>query len=376
VSSKRRKAENHLSVEDGRSDRHPEDAQRLLEWYERVRRDLPWRASRDPYCILVSEVMLQQTRVEVVRPYYERFVARFPSLSALASAPLADVLALWAGLGYYRRARFLHAAACGVMATSGNLPRSAEALSQLPGIGTYTAAAVASIAFGEAVPAVDGNIERVVARRLGKPDTRSAAGRRAIRAGASRLLVPERAGDSNQALMELGATVCVPRNPRCLACPIRIGCRAVEQGNPEDYPAARARRKPERRSLLVAVAERMGRTLLARRPAESALLAGTWELPWIEGSGERPDKELGAKYGGCWRLDAATATVRHGVTFRQLEVSVCRATVVGEPRPEDTGWFDGEEQSSLPRSALLAKVLRSLTPADAPTSRGRRRRPE
>jgi len=352
------------------------DRERLLAWYHRERRDLPWRRTLDPYRILVSEIMLQQTRVEVVRPYYERFVARFPSLEELAAAPLPEVLACWAGLGYYRRARFLHAAACFLLAEGSVPPGTARELAKLPGLGSYTAAAVASIAFGEAVPAIDGNVERVLARRLGRPEARSAESRRRIREAAVELLDPRRPGESNQALMELGATVCVPRNPRCAACPLRPGCLAADSDQPERFPAPRPRRKPERRLLLVAVAEREGRTLLVRRSADSALLAGIWELPWVEGQSEGAGQALAGKYGGSWQVAAAEAVVRHGVTFRQLEVTVCRATVVREPQGEDSGWFDADQRARLPRSALLAKVLRSLTPAGAPTSRARRRRRE
>lgn len=187
---------------------------RLLAWYDRIRRDLPWRRTRDPWAIWVSEVMLQQTRVETAIPYFERFLIRFPDPAALAAAPIEEVLAQWSGLGYYRRARQLHGAAREVV-ERGGLPRSSAELERLPGIGPYTAAAIASIAFGEPVPVLDGNVVRVAARLSAEPEDPSrAAARGRLLAVAATLLEISRPGDSNQALMELGATVCLPKSPR------------------------------------------------------------------------------------------------------------------------------------------------------------------
>src|SRR5208283_179927 len=202
---------------------------RLLGWYAQHQRNLPWRQSSDPYAIWVSEIMLQQTRVAVVADRYQEFMERFPTLIALALAPEQDVLALWSGLGYYRRARMLHKAAQFVAANlGGNLPMRAEELRLLPGIGAYTAAAVASIAHREPVAVVDGNVERVLCRLAGW-DTGSRKGggatlRRKIEDLAQRLLDRARPGDFNQAIMELGATVCAPRNPQCAVCPLRVDC--------------------------------------------------------------------------------------------------------------------------------------------------------
>src|SRR4051794_9600327 len=183
---------------------------------------------RDPYGIWLSEVMLQQTRVEVVLPYYARFLERFPTVRHLAATPLEDVLALWSGLGYYRRARQLHAAAQRVAAAGGDFPQTLEGLRALPGIGDYTAAAVASIAFGVAAPVLDGNVERVLSRWLAVSENpKESQARRRLLAAAESLLDPRRPGDSNQALMELGATLCTPRKPKCLFCPIAGGCRAA-----------------------------------------------------------------------------------------------------------------------------------------------------
>src|SRR3954447_16114758 len=256
-------------------------AEALLTWFDQHRRDLPWRRTSDPYKIWLSEVMLQQTRVETVLPFYNRFLERFPTVEDLARAEVEEVLALWSGLGYYRRARQLHAAAREI-AAAGAFPSTLEGLLALPGIGAYTTAAVASIAFGVAAPVMDGNVERVLSRCLAlDADPHASAGRRQLLAAAAELLDPLRPGDSNQALMELGATLCSPRNPKCLLCPLRSGCRAAAEGDPERYPVPKTKREPERHRLLVAVVEEASGVLLFRRPDDSTLLAGTWELPWM-----------------------------------------------------------------------------------------------
>ncbi len=339
----------------------------LLAWFDRHRRDLPWRRDRDPYRVWLSEIMLQQTRVEAVIPYYERFLARFPTVDALARAPIDEVLALWSGLGYYRRARQLHAAA-GRIAAAGEFPRTVEQWRELPGVGSYTAAAVASIAFGVVTPVLDGNVERVMARRLAEAgDPKRGPVRARLLAAAAELLDPARPGDGNQALMELGATLCLPRRAACGECPLAAGCRAAAAGDPERYPPPRRRRATESRRLLVAVVARHGRVLLYRRPAESALLPGSWELPWVEldgGAGE-PAGLLAGKYGGgAWRLGPALGRVRHGITFRDLEVTVCRGEVgtaaAGEVREGgESGWFDAAERAALPMSSLVGKALRA-----------------
>ncbi|HKH43366.1 MAG TPA: A/G-specific adenine glycosylase [Thermoanaerobaculia bacterium] len=371
----------------------PQPAEDLLAWFDRHRRDLPWRRSQDPYRVWLSEVMLQQTRVEVVLPYYERFLARFPTVEELAAAEVDEVLTLWSGLGYYRRARQLHAAARQV-AAAGSFPRTLEGWLELPGIGPYTAAAVASIAFGVAAPVMDGNVERVVSRWLAQTDDpRSGPARRRLLATAADLLAAGRPGDSNQALMELGATLCTPRRPKCLLCPIAPGCRGRESGDPESYPAARAKRESEKRRLVVAMAERNGRVLLFRRPADSVLLAGTWELPWVDGDADAaPEAALAARYGGSWTLGPRLGEVRHGITYRDLEITVFRAEVAGVPARQvvssrsswgASGWFDAEGRAGLPLSSLVGKVLRlspaaaSSAPADGrPARRSRSRRPE
>ena len=349
--------------------------------------------------------MLQQTRVEAVRPYYERFLARFPTIAGLASAPIDEVLALWTGLGYYRRARQLHASARHI-AEAGEFPRTLDRLLELPGVGSYTAAAVASIAFGLAVPVLDGNVERVLARRLALAgDPKRAASRALLMAAAAALLDPSRPGDCNQALMELGATLCLPRLPRCELCPLRPGCAGAAEGRPELYPLPRRRRRTEIRQLLVAVVasrENPDRVLLFRpsprlpRAAPGTapspgLPADAWELPWLELRDEQPPptrrrlspaaalfadrgRAFAEKYGGDWRLGPALAAVRHGITYRDLRVTILGAELLSVGADEvregvESGWFDAGERAALPMSALVGKVLRAraaaLTPVDA-----------
>lgn len=258
----------------------------LLAFYDDVARPLPWRDTRDPYAIWVSEVMAQQTRVETVVPYYLRWLERYPTVEALADAPLDDVLKSWEGLGYYSRARNLHRAA-GVVAEhhGGTVPDSFEGLRALPGVGEYTAGAIASIAFERPVPAVDGNVRRVYARLADEPTPGAAE----VRDWAEGVVDPARPGDFNQALMELGATVCTPRNPACDRCPVADHCRALAAGAVEERPAPkkRARVRTELRAVGVFVRSADGKApadvpvaLLRRRPAEG-LLAGLWEFPSV-----------------------------------------------------------------------------------------------
>lgn len=332
----------------------------LLDWFDRARRDLPWRRVRDPYAIWVSEVMLQQTRVETVVPYFETFMERFPTVDDLAAAPLDDVLALWSGLGYYRRARMLHRAAAEI-AAGGVFPRTAKELQKLPGIGPYTAAAVASIAFGEPVPVLDGNVERVIARRLALDEPpRGAAAKRTLRREAGSLLDATRPGDSNQALMELGALVCRPTDPRCGDCPLSDGCRARRQGDPEAYPRAVAKRAAERQRRVAVLVEREEKVLLFRRPDDEELLAGIWEVPWVRRDGAGVERRLAKRYGGSWRLGETLRMVRHGITYRDLEVEIRRGERrgVAEVRESfEAGWFTREEIDELPTSSLLKKLL-------------------
>lgn len=258
-------------------------ARRVVAHFRSVHRDLPWRRSRDPYAIWVSEIMLQQTRVAAVVPYYERWMARFPTVTALAEAPLDDVLAAWSGLGYYSRARNLHRGAQEVVAHHGGaLPASAAALRALPGIGPYTAGAIASIAFAQPEPLVDGNVARVLARLYAIDiDIKSSAASSTLWRLAGELVPGDAPGDFNQGLMELGATVCTPLGPTCLLCPLTALCRARAQGREHELPRMPARKRPHELPLIDATAlwiERRGKLLLARRTPEG-LYGGLWELP-------------------------------------------------------------------------------------------------
>lgn len=255
-------------------------ANQLLTWYDRNRRVLPWRSTSDPYHIVVAEFMLHQTRVSTVLPYYNRFLAQFPGWSQLASAPLDRVLKVWEGLGYYARARHLHQLAMVVCQKhGGRLPASRAELLDLPGIGDYTAGAILSIAFGQDEIAVDGNVKRVLARLQGiaeDPFTKAGAAR--LEAAARCLLPPGRAGQFNQALMDLGSSVCTPRQPNCQACPWKESCYASAKGLQTKLPARRAARPLPHFNVSAGVIWKDGRVLIAQRPP-TGLLGGLWEFP-------------------------------------------------------------------------------------------------
>jgi A/G-specific adenine glycosylase len=325
----------------------------LLTWYGAHKRDLPWRATRDPYRIWVSEIMLQQTRVAAVLEHYRLFLAAFPTAQALAAASEAEVLALWSGLGYYRRARMLHRAAKMVVEEwAGAMPRSAEGLRALPGIGAYTAAAVASIAFGEPVAVVDGNVERVLARVAGWSAAEAGF---ATRAGtfAGTLVDPERPGDFNQGMMELGATVCLPRAPLCLGCPWQPWCRTRGE---HPVPARRAQqRQHSARVVWLRGTGARQQVRLVQRAADASLMAGMWELPVYDPdahSGLNPDGE--AKAG-----KSPEFTVRHAITVTNHVVDVYVRS--GAARGLEGGeWVPVSELSERALTGLTRKVLRRV----------------
>lgn len=256
---------------------------RLLQWYQAGHRDLPWRRTKDPYPILISEIMLQQTRVETVKAYYTRFLERFPTPEALAGASESDVLKLWEGLGYYSRARYLQKAARAVTTDYGGVfPQSAEALRALPGVGEYTAAAIASIAFGEAAPAIDGNVKRVASRYFGiREDINQPASLRKIRTELTRAISRESPGAFNQAMMELGATVCLPRAPRCEVCPIATDCDARMEGDALSLPIHLAHKPAREVEMAVCILTFGNRALLLRR--QERLLHGLYVFYLMEG---------------------------------------------------------------------------------------------
>jgi len=358
----------------------------ILAWYRRARRDLPWRRTRDPWAIWVSEAMLQQTRVDVVIPYYERFLERYPDPGALARADLDEVLGLWAGLGYYSRARNLKAAAERVSASGGRVPDSVDALMSLPGIGRYTAGAIASIAFDRPAPIVDGNVARVLARLHGiREPVDAPAGTARLWAEAEALAAGPHPGDLNQAVMELGATVCTPRAPRCPACPVARRCAARAAGDPETLPRRAPRRAPRRVHAVAALVLRGGRALAVQRPARG-LLGGLWELPGGAVAGARAAdaaalarillERAGLEVGAVDRV----GRLEHGFTHRALELRLFRcAAKPGRVRLagwQRHRWVTPATFAKLPLATLDRRALGIALGREPGRSRRGPRRPE
>ena len=345
--------------------------ERLLGWYDAAKRALPWRGEREPYRIWVSEVMLQQTRAGTVAPRYARFLARFPTLTALADAPLEAVLAEWQGLGYYGRARNLHRAARAVAGRrGGELPREREALLKLPGFGPYMAGAVASIAFGERAAALDGNGVRVLARLLDLAAPADApSGRALLEREAAAIVPPSRPGDFNQALMELGARVCLPRRPRCAECPLGRLCAARARGTVALRPVKSKKAPPRAATLFQFWAERKGRLLLARRE-EDGLFGGLWELPgWMEeGHKEAPrGPALGRRcrslLGPGWLPGEELARLVRTLTHRRILFIVLRAhpplgrRAAPTQEGESATWAGPGELAGLPLSSAQRAAI-------------------
>jgi A/G-specific adenine glycosylase len=303
----------------------------LLGWFDRHKRDLPWRRDRDPYRVWLSEIMLQQTRVAAVVGHYEGFLRRFPNLGKLARAREASVLAGWSGLGYYRRARMLHAAAKRVVEDSGSFPSTAAQLRELPGVGRYTAAAIASIAFNEPVAVVDGNVERVLERLLGRRISGEP-----LWCVAQEMLSPDRPGDFNQAMMELGATVCLPRQPKCSSCPVSRMC--VARG---ELPAHSRGARQKKKEINYALDRRNGSIFLVKRSATASLMPGMWELPEITGTKAKSQPGL---------------TLRHSITVTDYRVGVVESAA-----PDGTvgRWVAKSGLSKLPLTGLARKILRA-----------------
>lgn len=305
---------------------------KLLAWYEINRRELPWRKTQDPYRIWISEIMLQQTRVAAVIPHYHKFLRRFPTIHKLASARESSVLAAWSGLGYYRRARMLHSASKNTVRNfAGKIPNDQHELMGLPGIGRYTSAAIASIAYGQPVALVDGNVRRVLQRLIGKP-----VSDHQLWKIAERLLSHENPGNFNQALMELGALVCVPREPKCATCPVTALC--VTRGSLLRIPNGTHQKK---RTILYALNCRNGSVFLVKRPQETSLMPGMWELPATAGIGD---------------ANAPTFTLRHSITVTDYTVRVVRGPISDECSGR---WVKNERVTNLPLTGLARKILRA-----------------
>lgn len=309
----------------------------LLQWYARHRRDLPWRQDHDAYRVWVSEIMLQQTRVAAVLEHYRLFLNAFPTVEALAAASEERVLALWSGLGYYRRARMLHRAARVVVSTLGGvIPRDLETLRSLPGVGRYTAAAIASIAYGEPAAVVDGNVQRVLSRLDARSRSDASVWQRA-----QQLLDPRHPGDWNQAMMELGATLCTPQNPQCPVCPVRAWCLAP--GAAISKPKAARKRVRMARALVV----RGGRVYLVQRAPDAAKMAAMWELPEMTGPLSGPEVQQ-------------LCVVRHSITDTDYEVqvlSVARKALDGSAQKAGR-WIACAAIGELALTGLTRKILR------------------
>jgi A/G-specific adenine glycosylase len=344
---------------------------RLVPWYRATRRDLPWRRTRDPYAIWLSETMLQQTRVETVVPYYERFLAQMPTVRSLAEATEDQVLTLWSGLGYYRRARMLHAAARRMVREHGaRVPAAPEQLLALEGVGRYTAGAVASIAFDKRAALIDGNVARVLARLFAiRQDVKAGEGAARVWALAERLVaeIPEPAGDWNQALMELGATLCAPRDPACASCPVASACEARRLGLARSLPVVTRKKAPTEMRRVALVLSSASSVLLARRRKE-ALFGGLWEPPAVDDVGEpgsalaRLAKVLGVRAGA---LEAA-GEVEHVLSHRRMRIAVARGPLGRRRRwPLPSDEYDAIEvvplarMGTYARASLVTKVLRA-----------------
>jgi len=335
---------------------------RLLSWYETHKRDLPWRRTSDPYAIWISETMLQQTQVATVVPYYNRFMKVFPNVKGLDRAPLAKVLALWSGLGYYRRAENLKKTAR-VLATRhrGQLPDDYDNLRALPGIGEYTAGALLSIAFGKPYPAIDGNARRVLARLF------LVSGEKMLRGTARRLVSKSRPGQFNQSLMELGSVLCTPKNPRCAECPVEIFCATQRNGHRQRNRMPRKRRQTHTVIWPLAIVRRHGKLLLRRRAA-NGILAGLWELPGGEKARSRAVQTVLEGHLPGLTSSAAKALrvgeIGHGITNRRIRAPVFLIELAAAPKVRFEGtrwrWVAPAAMDRYPTSSMTRKALRLL----------------
>jgi A/G-specific adenine glycosylase len=344
---------------------------RLLGWFRKHSRDLPWRASRDPYRVWVAEIMLQQTRIAAVMPYYERFLKSFPDVRALARARQGKVLQLWSGLGYYSRARNLHRAAKEIVGRhGGEFPGTLEDALALPGIGTYTAAAVLSIAKDVPLSVLDGNVARVLARLFAtRGDLRAPQRWRRLQNNATKLLARKAPGDWNQALMELGETICTPQIPRCEACPVSRWCRAYALGLTREIPAPRKKRAPLKIRIAAAILrDPQGRTILVRDPGAhvDVLFSRMWQFPAVEVARD-PAAELAAHLQQILKIDVtsfdleALPAARHGVTFRNITLLPFLAQVARLPKCKRTRVLPLSRLRQAPVSSATKKIAAALS---------------
>ena len=339
---------------------------RLLAWYDANRRDLPWRRTRNPYHILVAEYLLQRTRIVSGTPYYERFLRKFPTVQNLAAAPLDDVLTVWEGLGFYGRARSLHAAARAIVERhGGEIPQSFEELNALPGVGPYTAGAVGSIAFGLPVPAVDGNVTRVIARvfRI-RDDVTTASVRRRVAEMAARLVSSDRPGAFNQAMMELGATVCTPTSPSCPRCPVERVCLARAAGEERELPMRRSPRSTPVVPVVFGLVTASGHVLLVRRP-RGRLLGGLWALPGGERIGRSDKGDLVAAVRSQTGVDVEVAArwsrVNRTFSHRKWSGSIYRCTPRATPvEGRAVRWLTREDALRLPLVPFHREAIEAL----------------
>jgi A/G-specific adenine glycosylase len=336
----------------------------LLGWYQVHARALPWRQEpRNPYHVVVSEFMLQQTQVDRVAQRFVSFIGRFPTFGALAGASEEEVLEEWSGLGYYRRARMLHRLAQEITERPDGLPKTAHELEKLPGIGPYTAAAVASLAFGEAEPVLDGNVMRVGARVLAmKLDPRSLEGRQQLESWVSGLIEGESPGRVNEALMELGATVCSPVGPGCDRCPFDAECRARKQGRQQDFPPPRRRRETQALRWVAACIVDDGGSWLVRRVDEGPILRGLWLPPFVGHEAGEDLEKTAARLALFVEISSPVLgrAVRHNITHRKIDVTPVRFDAAHTDVPSGWLWVD-PRSPGVPTSSLLAKLVDSLS---------------
>lgn len=339
----------------------------LLCWYEKNKRDLPWRLTKDPYHIWVSEIMLQQTRVDTVIPYFERFIEQFPTLEHLADADEESVLKAWEGLGYYSRARNLHSAVREVKQKYGGVvPDTEEEISKLKGVGSYTAGAILSIAYGKPVPAVDGNVMRVLSRILLIENDVTKVKTKQLFEEIAHKLIPKNAASSfNQALMELGALICTPKSPGCLLCPVMEHCRAFHEGVQTELPVKTKQKPPKEVDVAVAVLENdNGQFLIVKRPNQG-LLANLWEFPNCESNGANKKAALQQFLESKWNvhleIDQHVLTFSHTFSHIQWKIDVfygkCSSVI---EMNNDMKWVDIEEMKTYPFSVSHQKIIREI----------------